>query len=304
MASLRGIRTRIKSVRNTQKITKAMKMVAAAKLRRAQEGVVRARPYAQLVDEMLASLSGGGAADAETQHPLMQVRPVKRVEVVMLTSDRGLCGGFNANVIRRGQRFLVEDGQTLAHVQFSTVGKRGREFAKKRDIPSRKDYSGFFGKLRFGNAKELADDLIKEYQGGQLDAVYLLYNEFKSAIVQKISLVQLLPIVPKALPAGETAAVVPGADGKFPYIPAEHLFEPGREQVLEQLLPRHLAMQIWRALLESEASEHGARMTAMESATKNAKEMIGRLTLQYNRARQAAITKELMEIVSGAEALK
>ncbi len=303
MASLRGIRTRIKSVRNTQKITKAMKMVAAAKLRRAQEGVVRARPYAQLVDEMLASLSGGGAADAETQHPLMQVRPVKRVEVVMLTSDRGLCGGFNANIIRRGQRFLVEDGAKLAHVQFSTVGKRGREFAKKRAIQSRKDYPGFFGRLRFGNAKELADDLIKEYQGGQLDAVYLLYNEFKSAIVQKISLVQLLPIVPKAAPAA-AATAAPVVAGKFQDIPAEHLFEPGREQVLDQLLPRHLAMQIWRALLESEASEHGARMTAMESATKNAKEMIGRLTLQYNRARQAAITKELMEIVSGAEALK
>ncbi len=303
MASLRGIRTRIKSVRNTQKITKAMKMVAAAKLRRAQEGVVRARPYAQLVDEMLASLSGGGAADAETQHPLMQVRPVKRVEVVMLTSDRGLCGGFNANIIRRGQRFLVEDGARLAHLQFSTVGKRGREFAKKRALQSRKDYPGFFGKLRFGNAKELADDLIKEYQGGQLDAVYLLYNEFKSAIVQKISLVQLLPIVPKAAPA-VAATAAPVVAGKFQYLPAEHLFEPGREQVLDQLLPRHLAMQIWRALLESEASEHGARMTAMESATKNAKEMIGRLTLQYNRARQAAITKELMEIVSGAEALK
>ena len=306
MASLRAIRTRIKSVRNTQKITKAMKMVAAAKLRRAQEAVVRARPYAQLVDEMLASLSrGSGEEDIETQHPLLQIRPVKRVEVVMLTSDRGLCGGFNANIIRRGQRFLVEDGQKLAHVQFSTVGKRGREFAKKRELPSRKDYSGFFGKLRFAHAKELADDLIKEYQDGQLDVVYLLYNEFKSAIVQKISLVQLLPIVPKALAAGQTAApVVLRVDGKFQDIPPEHLFEPSREEVLGQLLPRHLAMQIWRALLESEASEHGARMTAMESATKNAKEMIGRLTLKYNRARQAAITKELMEIVSGAEALK
>jgi F-type H+-transporting ATPase subunit gamma len=301
VATLRDIRTRIKSVRNTQKITKALKMVAAAKLRRAQEAVVRARPYAQLVDEMLSSVSRG-AGEGEAQHPLMQVRPVKRVEVVMLTSDRGLCGGFNANIIRRGQRFLVEEGPKLAHVQFSTVGKRGREFAKKREIPSRRDYSDFFGKLRFANASEIAADLIKAYEGGELDAVYLLYNEFKSAIVQKISLVQLLPIVPKA--AAKSAAAAPVVAGKFQYIPAEHLFEPGREEVLSQLLPKHLAMQIWRALLESEASEHGARMTAMESATKNAKEMIGRLTLQYNRARQAAITKELMEIVSGAEALK
>jgi F-type H+-transporting ATPase subunit gamma len=294
VASLRAIRTRIKSVRNTQKITKAMKMVAAAKLRRAQEAVQRARPYAQLIDEMLASLSRAGGEGAEV-HPLMQVRPVKRVEVVMLTSDRGLCGGFNANVIRRGQRFLVEEGASLAHVQFSTVGKRGREFAKKRGIATRKDYAGFFGKLQHGHAKEIAEDLIAAYQGGELDAVYLLYNEFRSAISQKISLVQLLPIVPKAAAKKE---------GKGGLVPAEHLFEPTREEVLQQLLPKHLAMQIWRALLESEASEHGARMTAMESATKNAKEMIGRLTLEYNRARQAAITKELMEIVSGAEALK
>jgi F-type H+-transporting ATPase subunit gamma len=299
VASLRAIRTRIKSVRSTQKITKAMKMVSAAKLRRAQEAVVRARPYAQLVDEMLSSLSRVQAEmkdGAQAVHPLMEQRPVKRAEVVLLTSDRGLCGGFNANIIRRGQRFLTEEGPKFDRVQFSTVGRRGRDFAKKRDIHTRKDYVGFFGKLRYGHAKEVADDLIHAYTEGHLDAVYLLYNEFKSAIVQKISLVQLLPIVPKAV------VEVKRVNGEL--IPAGHLFEPSREQVLEDLLPKHLAMQIWRALLESEASEHGARMTAMDAATKNAKEAIARLTLQYNRARQAAITKELMEIVSGAEALK
>ena len=299
MASLRAIRTRIKSVRNTQKITKAMKMVSAAKLRRAQDAVLRARPYAKLIDEMLSSIARAGLDSDKPAHPLMAKRPVKRVEVVLLTSDRGLCGGFNANVIRRGQRFLYEEGQQLDKTQFSTIGRRGRDFAKKRGLETRKDYVGFFGKLKFTQARQVAEDLIEEFNKGELDAVYLLYNEFKSAIVQQISLVQLLPIEPKVAPAAQAA------ESKAPAMQLpEHLFEPSRTKVLDQLLPKHLAMQIWRALLESEASEHGARMTAMDSATKNAVEMIGSLTLQYNRARQAAITKELMEIVSGAEALK
>ena len=288
MASLRTIRTRIRSVRNTQKITKAMKMVAAAKLRRAQDAVVRARPYAQLIDEMLASLV----------HALEDTdQPPRRVEVVMMTSDRGLCGGFNSNVIRRGQRFLVEEGSEFEKIQFSTVGRRGRDFARKRGIETRKDYVGFFGRLSFAQAREIADDLIQAYEKDELDAVYLLYNEFKSAIVQQISLVQLLPLQPRS----KEPERKPSEKG---FITPEHIYEPGRAQVLQALLPRYLAMQVWRALLESEASEHGARMTAMDSATKNASEMIGRLTLDYNRARQAAITKELMEIVSGAEALK
>jgi len=296
VASLRTIRTRIRSVRNTQKITKAMKMVAAAKLRRAQDAVLRARPYAQLIDEMLASLARARADADLPPHPLMAVRPPRRVEVVLMTSDRGLCGGFNSNIIRRGQRFLVEEGARFERIQFSTVGRRGRDFARKRGIETRKDYVGFFGRLRYAQAREVAHDLIQAYETDELDAVYLLYNEFKSAIVQQISLVQLLPLQPRA-----TAQRGPGEKGS---ITAEHLYEPSRPEVLQALIPRFLAMQIWRALLESEASEHGARMTAMDSATKNASEMIGRLTLDYNRARQAAITKELMEIVSGAEALK
>jgi F-type H+-transporting ATPase subunit gamma len=294
--SLRAIRTRIRSVRNTQKITKAMKMVAAAKLRRAQDAVVRARPYAQLIDEMLASLARARAEADLPPHPLMAVRPLRRVELVMMTSDRGLCGGFNSNIIRRGQRFLVDEGADFENIQFSTVGKRGRDFARKRGIETRKNYVGFFGQLRYAHAREIADDLIQAYERDELDAVYLLYNEFKSAIVQQISLVQLLPLQPRAR--------IERAAGEKGFITPEHIFEPGRPEVLQSLLPRYLAMQIWRALLESEASEHGARMTAMDSATKNASEMIGRLNLEYNRARQAAITKELMEIVSGAEALK
>jgi len=295
MATLRLIRGRIKVVRNSQKITKAMKLVSAAKLRRAQDAVLRARPYAQLLDELLASLAKARAKAELPPHPLMEVREPKRVEVVLLTSDRGLCGGFNSNIVRRAQRFLVEEGPRFESVHFSTIGRRGRDFARKRGIQTRKDYVGFFGKLRFAMAKEVAEDLISEYQEKHLDAVYLLYNQFKSAISQQITLVQLLPIVPppQAKPAGEKALVTP-----------EHIYEPSRPRVLEHLLPRQLAVQMWRALLESEASEHGARMTAMDSATKNATEIIARLSLEYNRARQAAITKELMEIVSGAEALK
>ena len=296
MVSLRAIRTRIRSVRNTQKITKALKMVAASKLRRAQDAVVRARPYAQLIDEMLAQLALARAEADLPPHPLMAVRPPRRAELVLMTSDRGLCGGFNSNIIRRGHRFLLEEGAEFERIQFSSVGKRGRDFARKRGIATRKDYVGFFGRLRYAQAREIADDLIVAYERDELDAVYLLYNEFKSAIVQQISLVQLLPLKPRA-----QVQRTPGEKG---FITPEHLFEPSRPEVLQSLLPRYLAMQVWRALLESEASEHGARMTAMDSATKNASDMIGRLTLDYNRARQAAITKELMEIVSGAEALK
>ena len=295
MASLRTIRSRIRSTRNMLKITKALKLVSAAKLRRAQDAVVRARPYAQLLDEMLSSLAQARTDAGLAPHPLMAVRPQKRVEVLLLTSDRGLCGGFNANIIRRGQRFVVEEGPRFDKLQFSTVGRRGRDFARTKKLQTRQDYTGFFGKLKFAMAKEIADDLIAEYQNHELDAVYLLYNEFKSAIVQNISLKQLLPIVPQEKK--------PETDVKG-FIRPEHLFEPSRQAVLEQLLPKQLAMQIWRALLESEASEHGARMTAMDSATNNASDMIASLTLQYNRARQAAITKELMEIVSGAEAMR
>jgi F-type H+-transporting ATPase subunit gamma len=296
MASLRTIRTRIKSVRNTQKITKAMKLVDAAKLRRAQDAVLRARPYAQMLDEVLSSLAAGQEEGAPPPHPLMEVREQKRIEIVLLTSDRGLCGGFNSNLLRRAQRFMVEDARKYESVRFSTIGRRGRDWVKKRGYQARKDYPGFVGKLRFPMAKEVADDLISAYTEHELDAVYLLYNRFKNAAVQEITLSQLLPIVP----AKEEQAKA----GKEGIITPEHLYEPGRETLLQHLIPKQLATQIWRALLESGASEHAARMTAMDAATKNATEMISRLSLEYNRARQAAITKELMEIVSGAEALK
>lgn len=290
MASLRAIRSRIKSVKGTQKITKAMKLVAAAKLRRAQDAVTRARPYTERIDEMLARLAQ--TEDGVAPHPLLEKRPLRRVEVVVLTSDRGLAGGFNANVVRRLQRFLVDHGDQYERIGVSTIGRRGRDFARKRGVAIRKDYQGMLGKLEYRHARQVAEELIELYQQDDLDAVFLLYNQFQSALVQKVTLHQLLPIEPAPSRPG---AVEAGG---------ELIYEPSRKEVLETLLPRHLGMQIWRAMLESEASEHGARMTAMDNATSNAKAMIGRLTLEYNRARQAAITKELMEIVSGAEALK
>jgi len=295
MASLRAIRTRIKTSKGTQKITKAMKMVAAAKLRRAQDAVMRSRPYAELVDAMLGKLAGGG--DGEAVHPLLATRPMKRVEVVVLTSDRGLAGGFNANVVRRLQRFLVDANGVYERVGVSTIGRRGREFAKKRGVEIRADYQNLLGKVDAAKAQGIADELIDLYTREQLDGVFLLYNKFQSALVQNVTLQQLLPIQPPSKAQAATGGAAKGA-------PAEFLYEPSREAVLEALLPKHLGMQVFRALLESEASEHGARMTAMDNATKNAKEVIHKLTLDYNRARQAAITKELMEIVSGAEALK
>ena len=299
MASLRTIRTRIKSVKSTQKITKALKLVDAAKLRRAQDAVLRARPYAQMLDEVLASLVGGQSSSdsgAPPPHPLLAVREAKKIEILLLTSDRGLCGGFNANLIRRAQRFMIEDASKYESVQFSTVGRRGRDWVKKRGLKARKDYPGFVGKLRFPMAKEIADDLIAEYTQHDVDAVFLLYNRFKSAATQEVTLAQLLPIVPAKQEQPKTV--------KEGFITPEHLYEPGRETLLQHLIPKQLATQIWRALLESGASEHAARMTAMDAATKNASEKISSLSLEYNRARQAAITKELMEIVSGAEALK
>lgn len=289
MASLRTIRTRIRSVKSTQKITRAMKMVAAAKLRRAQEGILRARPYALAIDQVLGHLVAR-TAGAEL-HPLLAVREPKRVELVLLTSDRGLCGGFNSNIIRRAQRFITENQDKYDAIQTSTIGRRGRDFAKKKNLHSRKDYVGLFGNLRYGYAQQIADELCAHFIEEKLDAVFLLYNEFKSAITYQISLVPLLPLRSGQVQAGDTSAI-------------DYLYEPSQKDVLEGLLPRYLAMQIWRALLESEASEHGARMAAMDSATKNAGEMIASLTLQYNRARQAMVTKELMEIVGGAEALR
>ncbi len=292
MASLRDIRKRIRSVKNTQQITKAMKMVAAAKLRKAQDAITAARPYAQALDQMIGEL----ASRAEgTTNPLLVARPVKRVDLVVLSSDRGLAGGFNSNIIRRVNRFLLETRGQYEAVRLVTIGRKVNDFFKKRDVEILQDYPGLYSRVNFQTASEVAQAVTQRFLDGQTDAVYVVYNEFLSAISQQVVVSPVLPIQPTE---AQTQAQANAA------ATAEFEFEPGREEVLERLLPQAIAIRIYRALLESVASEHGARMSAMDNATSNASDMIGRLTLFYNRTRQAAITKELMEIVSGAEALK
>ena len=289
MPSLRDIRTRIGSVKNTRQITKAMKMVSAAKLRRAQDAIVRARPYATLLEQALSRVAARAAADGQVSHPLLAARPVRRAELVLLTSDRGLAGAFNSNVMRRAQRFLTETSEQYEAVSLSVLGRKAREFFRARHMEIRKDFGGVHQLTSYDRAAGLAQELSQRFLDGEVDAIFLCYNEFKSAIVQNLVVKQLLPIVT----AGEATAS--GFD---------FLYEPSRDELLKELVPKHLAIQVWRALLDSVASEHGARMTAMGAATSNAEDMIAALTLQYNRARQAYVTKELMEIVSGAEALK
>jgi F-type H+-transporting ATPase subunit gamma len=290
MASLKAIRTRIASVKSTQKITRAMKLVSAARLRRAQDAIVAARPYASALTAAVAEIAVRAGEDA---HPLMQVRPVLRVGLITITSDRGLAGGFNANVFRRVTRFQADNPQ-MAETSLFVVGKKGRDFFRRRRTTVRQELLGATGDTAAGRAKELAHAAVQAFQEGAVDAVYLVFNEFKSAIVQRVVADQILPVAP---PAGQPS--LPDGPGKIDFI-----YEPRREDLLSALIPLYVESQIYRALLESVASEFGARMTAMDNATTNARDMIASYTLQYNRVRQAAITKELMEIVGGAEALK
>ena len=289
MPSLKAIRTRIASVKSTQKITRAMKLVSAARLRRAQDAIVAARPYATSLAEAIAEIAARAGSEA---HPLLQARHPGRVALIAVTSDRGLAGGFNATIFRAVGRFAAEV-PAGTELSLYVVGKKGRDFFRRRKIAVRHELPGASGDTAADRAKELARTATQEFRDGVLDAVHLVYNEFKSAIVQRVVTQQILPIVP---PAAASAAAGGGR--------IDFLYEPGRDELLSTLVPLYVESQIYRALLESVASEFGARMTAMDNATTNAREMISSLTLQYNRARQAAITKELMEIVGGAEALK
>jgi F-type H+-transporting ATPase subunit gamma len=290
LPSLRDIRNRIGSVRSTRQITKAMKMVSAAKLRRAQDAILKTRPFAQLLEQTLGRVAARAAGEEHPAHPLLAPRALRSAEVVVITSDRGLAGGFNSNIARRTQRFLVENGDRFERMQLATIGRKGREYFRARKVEVRKDFTGVHAGLAYQKAEAIAREYEQRFLAGEVDAVFLCYNEFKSAISQKPVVIQLLPIETPPPQAGAAAI--------------DFRYEPSRERLLEDLLPRHVSMQIWRALLESAASEHGARMNSMGSATKNAEEMIQALSLQYNRARQAYVTKELMEIVSGSEALK
>ena len=283
MPALIDIRRRIRSVKNTQQITKAMKMVSAAKLRRAQEAMFAARPYAR---KMMAVLSSVAAGAREGVHPLLEERGGQRLLLVVVTADKGLCGGFNANIIRTGARFIAERrGHELS---LDLIGRKGRDFFKRRATKVRSEHVGIFQALRYETAQRIAGDLMKAYTGHAVDEVYLLYNEFKTVIQQRVVVERLLPIERRAI--HETA-------------PAEdYLYEPAPAGIFAQMLPKHVEVQVWRALLESAAAEHGARMAAMDSATSNAGEVIDRLTLYMNKVRQAAITKEIIEVVSGAGA--
>jgi F-type H+-transporting ATPase subunit gamma len=298
MASLRDIRKRIKSVKNTRQITKAMKMVAAAKLRRAQDAIIAARPYSNMLEELIRELA---ARSEGLAHPLLQPREAKKVELVVLTSDRGLAGGFNSNVIRRASRFLFENKGKYEQIQLSTIGRKGNDFFKKQPgVTLRRDYAGMYSRVSYREAANLAQELSQRVLNKDVDAVFLVYNEFVSAISQRVALVQMLPL--QALAAAEPAKDAEAAAKVASLV--DFKYEPDRQEVLDRLVPQALAIKIFRALLESVAAEHGARMSAMENATNNASDMIGKLTLLYNRTRQAVITKELMEIVSGAEAQK
>jgi F-type H+-transporting ATPase subunit gamma len=288
MANLKSIKKRIVSVKNTRQITKAMKMVSAAKLRRAQENVVAARPYAKKLGEVLQRLARNQDVDG---HPLLEKRSPEKALVILVTSDRGLCGGFNANISKAAERFIKERKADYAEISLLTVGRKGYEFLKNRQT-IRKNYSGVLSNLNYQTAAMLAQEVIEGYLASDYDEVFLLYNAFRSVMSQDITLQQLLPITP---PEG-------GADENE--VAQEYIYEPSKGELLGELLPKYIEVTMFKAMLESVASEHGARMTAMDSASKNATEMIGKLTLVYNRARQAAITAELMEIISGAESIK
>ncbi len=286
MASLRDIRTRIASIKNTQQITKAMKMVAAAKMKKAQESILAARPYAQKMHLVLSSL----AARTETEaHPLLRVREPYRVGLLVLTSDRGLCGGFNSTISRRSLAFIREQEGQQNQVTNYLIGKKGRNFFKSRQIDMFKIYTDVSGHIDYSRVSEIVQDLVEPFEQEELDVIYMVYNEFKSAISQKVVVEQLLPVKPLEMTEQMNAV--------------EYIYEPSEKDVLADLLPQYAETQVFRALLESEASEQGARMTAMESATNNARDLINQLTLTMNKARQAQITKEISEIVGGAEAL-
>ncbi len=296
MPTLKEIRVRIASVKSTQKITRAMKLVSAARLRRAQDAIVAARPYANAVADAVGEVALRAGAES---HPLLDVRTPERVMLVTLTSDRGLAGGFNANVFRAVARFTAErQGATppMKELKLQIVGKKGRDFYRRRKAVIGHELTGMTSETAGATARELAHIVTHAFEHGETDAVFLVYNEFKSAVQQRIVLAPLLPVTPVDLPARTGNAPAAGA--------IDFLYEPSKAKLLDALLPAYVQSQLYRGLLESMASEFGARMTAMDNATTNAKEMISSLSLQYNRARQAAITKELMEIVGGAEALK
>lgn len=299
MPNLLDIRRRIKSVKNTQQITKAMKMLSAAKLKRAQDTVVAARPFAGKMVEVLGELAS--RTDEDFHHPLLDARGDERYLIVLVTADKGLAGAFNTNLIKAAQAFIREhEGKAI---EMLPVGRKGRDFFRRRNVPFIDEYIGLTGKgrIEYSEAVEIARKVIKQFEEDkELDKVFLIYNEFKSVLQQRVVIEQLLPVSRTADAPAETATEVDAP--QRPVNLTDYVYEQPPGELFGQLLPRLIETQIFRALLESVASEHGARMTAMDSASKNASELLDSLTLNMNRVRQAAITNEIIEVVSGAAA--
>lgn len=291
MATLRDIKNRIKGVKNTQQITKAMKMVAASKLRRAQEAIINARPYARKISEMFSNLVS--EEDRQTNPLIVPKESLNNVAIVVITADRGLCGAFNTNIIREANRYINEEiKESGINYQLYCIGKKGSDFFSKRNYNVAKIFPEVFTSLNYTSAQKVADELTAGYLKGEFEKVILIFNEFKSLIQQKIVVEQFLPIqIEKSNEANSE-------------LESNYIYEPDQKSIFNYLIPKHLRAQIWRVLLESNAAEFASRMTAMDNATTNAKELIRTLNITYNKARQAAITKEILEIVSGANALK
>ena len=303
MPSLIDIRRRVRAVKSTQQITKAMKMVSSSKLRRAQERILKGRPYAQ---EMLRVFNSLAARTDALVHPLLQEKPAGRTLLIVITADRGLAGSFNANVIKGAAEFIAHrPKETGREIALALVGRKGRDFFMRRGFDVRYEEVGLFQQVKWSHAQAIANTAIKEFLDGDVSSVYLVYNEFRSIMVQRVAIERLLPIANLSektegtgTEAGRSTAAPATAGDNIDYI-----FEPSPEQLLATLLPLHVAVQVSRALLESSAAEHAARMTAMDSATRNAREMVDRLTLYMNKVRQAAITREIIEIVAGAQSV-
>jgi F-type H+-transporting ATPase subunit gamma len=297
MPSLKAIRTRITSVKNTRKITRAIKLVSTAKLRRAQEALIAARPYAQAITKVVGELSAVAGAES---HKLFDERPLSKVAIVVMTSDRGQAGAFNANVVKAVERYAANELSGATEVSLRIIGRKGNQyFARRRATVTSFDIAPT-GATALELARETANRAIDDFLTGKVDRVYLAYNEFKSAISQVTRVKQILPVVPETAAAPGAAA---GAHGEAD-ASSDFLYEPSKQELLNRLVPLYVQIQLYRASLESIAAFFAAQMTAMENATKNAGDMVARLTLSYNRARQASITKELLEIIGGAEALK
>ena len=292
MASLKEVRSRITSVQSTQQITKAMKMVAAAKLRRAQDNILRMRPYAQRLNSILSNLTALAGEEAVSEYSV--AREVRRVLIIAITSDRGLAGAFNSNVFKGVNGLLQNryaEQAAAGSITVMAIGKKAHEYFGKRG-PLLGDYQHVFGKLSFDTVREAAEQAMEGFRTGEYDEVVMVYNEFRNVATQVVRAEQLLPLVPQEQPANAPATAN-----------ADYIFSPSKEEIVQTLIPQSLKVQLYKAVLESNASEHGARMTAMDKATENAGELLKQLKLTYNRTRQAAITTEILEIVGGAEAL-